>query len=176
MLRIRPYKTTDAASIQNWIKNPREHALWCANLMDYPITDERMAAMHAEYNAQGEGGLFTGLNASGTPVGFFAVMRADYKINNAHLGFIIIDPAQRGQGYGKEIVHMAVRYCFYMLFTTSVTLKVYDMNEIAYRCYQTVGFKNVTHNDRSLVFEGESWGTQDMIIIKKGYKVKGEFK
>lgn len=176
MLRIRPYKTTDAASIQNWIKTPKEHALWCANLMEYPITQERMAAMHAEYSAQGEGGLFTVLNIAGIPVGFFAVMKADYKINNAHLGFILIDPAQRGQGYGTEMMHMAVRYCFYMLLTTSVTLKVYDINEAARRCYQKVGFKSVTHNDRSLVFQGENWAAQDMIIIKKAYKLKGAFK
>ena len=176
MLRIRPYKTKDAIHIQTWIRDAKEHALWCANLMEYPMSEERLQAMHDEYSSQGEGCMFTALNTEGDPVGFFVIMRANYEINNAHLGFILIDPALRGQGYGKEMVHMAVRYCFYMLSTVSVTLKVYDINTSAHRCYQAVGFKTVTHNDQSLVFEGESWGTQDMIIIKKRYKQKGEFK
>ena len=174
MIRIRPYKTTDAASIQGWISNTKEHALWCANLIKYPVSQEQLETMHSKYNAQGEGGMFTALNTEGKPIGFFVVMRADYKTNNAHLGFIIIDPALRGQGYGKELVHMAVRYCFCMLHTASVTLKVYDINEVAHRCYRTVGFIDVTHNNKSLVFEGENWGTHDMIVTKKKYKRKGE--
>lgn len=174
MLRIRSYKTKDADKIQGWIRNTKEHALWCANLIDYPLTQERLNAIHTQYISEGEGGLFTALNPDGTPVGFFAVMRADYKINNAHLGFIIVDPALRGRGYGKQLVQMAVRYCFCMLLTTSVTLKVYDMNEAAHRCYLAVGFTDVSHNKQSLVFEGESWGTQDMIITKKKFKLKGE--
>lgn len=176
MLRIRPYKSIDATSIQTWISDTKEHALWCANIMEYPITQERLDAMQTEYNSKNEGCMFTALNAVGNPIGFFAVMKVHYELNGAHLGFIIIDPALRGQGYGQELVHMAVRYCFYMLSTTSVTLKVYDINETAHRCYKAVGFIDVTHNDKSLVFEGESWGTRDMIITKNKYKLKGEFK
>ena len=174
MLRIRPYKTKDAQSIQTWIKSAKEHALWCANLIDYPLTQQGLDDMLAQYNTSGEGGMFTALSGDGKPVGFFTVMRADYKTNNAHLGFIIVDPALRGQGYGADLVHMAVRYCFCMLLTASVTLKVYDINEAAHRCYHSVGFTDVTHNKQSLVFEGESWGTHDMIITKKKYKRKGE--
>lgn len=174
MLRIRPYKTNDAEKIQGWIRNAEEHALWCANLIEYPLNQQRLNAMHTQYCSKGEGGMFTALNQEGMPVGFFAVMRADYKTNNAHLGFIIVDPELRGRGYGKQLVQSAVRYCFCMLFTSSVTLKVYDNNEPAHHCYRAVGFTDVRHNDRSLVFEGKNWGTYDMIIIKKKFRLKGE--
>jgi len=174
VLRIRPYKTKDAESIQTWIRTKEEHALWCANLIDFPLTEERMEVMRHEYNQHGEGGMYTALNTEGVPVGFFAVMRADYKTNNAHLGFIVVAPELRGHGYGKEIVHKAVHYCFCILSMSSVTLKVYDVNKAAYYCYQAVGFVDVTHNDRTLVFEGESWGSKDMIIKRSKYTRKGE--
>lgn len=174
MLRIRPYKTKDAEKIRGWIKDAKEHALWCGNLIDYPLTQERLNTMHTQYNSGGEGGMFTALNREGIPVGFFAIMHTDYKINNSHLGFIIVDPELRNRGYGRQMVQMAVRYCFCMLFTSSVTLKVYDINEAAHRCYRAAGFADVTHNDQALVFEGENWGAHDMIIIKKKFKLKGE--
>ncbi len=166
-MRIRPYRSKDAASIKSWIRNETEHALWCANLFDYPLTTEALESKRAQMDDQTDGSLFTALDAKGAPIGFFAVMRADYTTNNAHLGFIIIAPDLRGAGLGMEMVRLAVHYCFNLLAVASVTLKVYDSNEKAHKCYKAIGFSDVSHNDKSLVFQGEKWGTWDMIITRR---------
>jgi RimJ/RimL family protein N-acetyltransferase len=167
MLRIRPYRTADADVIQNWIRNEREHALWCANLIDYPPGAPALDRKRAELDALGDGTLFTALDGSGMPAGFFGVMYLEPRTNNAHLGFIVVDPAARGRGVGREMVQLAAEYCFGLLAADSITLKVYDQNEAAINCYKACGFTGVSRNERSLVFEGEIWGTWDMILTRK---------
>lgn len=36
-MRIRPYQNKDFDIISQWITDERSHALWCANLMTYPL-------------------------------------------------------------------------------------------------------------------------------------------
>jgi len=36
-MRIRPYLNKDFDIISQWITNERSHALWCANLIPYPL-------------------------------------------------------------------------------------------------------------------------------------------
>ena len=38
MLRLRPYKLSDAKYIVNWVKDEKCFAMWCANLFKYPLT------------------------------------------------------------------------------------------------------------------------------------------
>jgi RimJ/RimL family protein N-acetyltransferase len=170
MLRVRPYRSADAAAIQTWIRDEREHALWCANLIDYPPSVDALDRKRMALDAEGYGTMFTALNAADIPVGFFAVMRLETRINNAHLGFIIVDPAMRGKRIGRHMVQLAAGYCFHLLGADSITLKVYDQNEAARKCYKAAGFVDVAHNDKSLMFGKEKWGTWDMIITRKRSK------
>ena len=42
-MRIRPYiESKDFEDLRKWIDNERTHALWCANLIPYPITKENL--------------------------------------------------------------------------------------------------------------------------------------
>ena len=42
-MRLRPYiATKDYHTITQWIDDDRVHALWCANLIPYPITKESL--------------------------------------------------------------------------------------------------------------------------------------
>lgn len=36
-MRIRPYQNKDFNTISPWITEERSHALWCANLIPYPL-------------------------------------------------------------------------------------------------------------------------------------------
>ena len=45
MLRLRPYKSSDAKYIVKWIDNEEDFVKWCANLITYPLTEESMKAM-----------------------------------------------------------------------------------------------------------------------------------
>ena len=44
-MRIRPYiESRDFASLETWIEDEKIHALWCADLIPYPVTKENFHA------------------------------------------------------------------------------------------------------------------------------------
>lgn len=71
MVRIRPYKMADAEYIVGWIKSEKDFAKWCANLIFYPLSYESLLETYKKFEAQEDRWLFTALNETGTPIGFF---------------------------------------------------------------------------------------------------------
>lgn len=44
-MRIRHYQNKDFDIISQWITDERSHALWCANLMTYPLEKNSFDAL-----------------------------------------------------------------------------------------------------------------------------------
>ncbi len=59
-------------------------------------------------------------------------------------GFIIVDDKRRGQGLGREMLRLALDFAFHILRVRKVTLGVFDGNAPAYRCYERLGFTEVS--------------------------------
>ena len=118
-----------------------------------------------------KGWLFTALDDKGTPVGFIAMMNADYENDSIHLGFVIIDSSKRNNGFGKQMVNQAIRYAFEILNMSKVTLKVFDNNPSAHRCYQNIGFIDKKYLENVFSYKDEMWGCYDMDIAKSLYSV-----
>ena len=86
------------------------------------------------------------------------------------MGFIVVDPMERGKGYGREMVTLALRYAFSLLRVERVTLGVFTVNEAAHRCYLSVGFQDEElHRDYDS-FDGEAWDYQDMAAFREDFK------
>ena len=47
-MRIRPYQNKDFNTILQWITEERSHALWCANLIPYPLEKKGFDALLQE--------------------------------------------------------------------------------------------------------------------------------
>lgn len=73
-------------------------------------------------------------------------------------GFVIVDDAKRGMGYGKAMLALALQYAFGILKVEKVTLGVFENNMPAYHCYKAVGFQDVPL-DEAEYYEilGERW-------------------
>ncbi len=166
MLRLRPYKLSDAKFIVKWIDNEKDFMKWCANLIAYPLTEESMKGTKESFENNENGWFFTALDEKGIPVGFIAMMKADYESNSIHFGFIIVDSSKRNKGFGKQMLNQAIRYAFEILKVRRVTLKVFDNNPSAHRCYQDVGFVDEKYLEKVFPYKDEMWGCYDMAIEK----------
>ena len=78
-------------------------------------------------------------------------------------GFVIVDDTQRGKGYGKQMLRLAVRKARDELGAKRITLGVFDNNPIALRCYEVVGFKVIGAD--TYVIDGEEWAGREMELI-----------
>lgn len=78
---------------------------------------------------------------SGEPIGTIGLRNFDYVNSNAEL-FISIgntDFLAKG-GYGTDAVAVLVDYCFRNLNLHKISLRVFESNVRAIRCYEKVGF------------------------------------
>lgn len=144
MLRLRPYKMSDARRIVTWIADHDAFSAWCADKLEWPLTEASLEKCRAEFAGRDDSWLMTALDESGIPVGFLMMRKADYNAGSLHLGLIIVDPARRGQGLGTAFLRLVLSYARDILGMKRVTLRVFDHNAPAKACYRKVGFREVS--------------------------------
>ncbi|ADL52270.1 GNAT family N-acetyltransferase [Clostridium cellulovorans] len=166
MLRLRPYKISDAKYMINWIKDEKTFAKWCANLIPYPLTEEVLHEYRNKYEDDTEKFLFTAINEIGTPLGHFLMKMVDNE-ERVHLCFVIVDSSKRNKGYGKEMLKLAITYAFKILKVSKVTLSVFDNNPIAYNCYKALGFIEEPGKEKEFLYKDEAWNTYYMSLSAK---------
>ena len=170
-MRIRPFDITkDICYIKNWITDERTHAMWCADLIKYPINKENFAYVMTRIAALFGDIPYVFTEDDGTLTGFYC-----YSLNSENkegmLKFVMISPDKRGKGYGRKMIEDAVEYAFENTAAKSIQLNVFTENTSAVKCYESVGFKARCTSENMFAFKDEKWGRCNMVISKKDYKL-----
>lgn len=148
MLRLRPYHPDEAAAVLSWNTDERSFYQWTAGVLgSYPLTTEAFNAV-SRYMA------FIAIDEH-APVGFLTLRMPNDSFDELRIGFVIVDPAKRGRGYGKKMIQLAARYAKEIFAAKKVSLIVFENNPSACRCYQAVGFE-VRGREQHHVL-GEDW-------------------
>ena len=165
MLRLRPYKACDAQTIVSWIKDETAFRKWSADRFErYPITAEDM---NAQYDAFAYEDCFfemTAYDETGV-VGHLIMRFTDEEKKVLRFGFVIVDDAKRGMGYGKQMLQLAIQYAFDLLKVEKITLGVFENNEPAYYCYRAVGFQEMGQT-KDYMISNEMWKCIELELPK----------
>lgn len=161
-LRLRPYKPMDTRHIVTWVKDHDTFSAWCADYLDWPLTEASLEAFCHAFDGQEDRWLMTALDERGVPVGFLMMSQADYAGNRIHLGLIIVDSSRRGQGLGTALLRLVLDYARDILGMQRVTLRVFDHNTAARACYRKVGFREVSLEKESFPHGEVSWDCWNM--------------
>lgn len=164
-MRIRPYQNKDFDIISQWITDERSHALWCANLMPYPLEKNSFDALLQEAEERFGDSPFVATTNDGQVVGFFC-FSVNFHTNEGMLKFVVIDNTMRNKGYGCEMLKLAIKYAFEIAKADAVHLNVFPENPGAKKCYEKVGFKERTLTENAFSFKDESWGRCNMITTR----------
>lgn len=164
-MRIRPYQNKDFDIISKWITDERLHALWCANLMSYPLKKKGFDDLLQQAEERFGDSPFVATTDDGKVVGFFC-FSVNLATNEGMLKFVVIDNSIRNKGYGCEMLKLAVKYTFEIAKAGAVHLNVFSENPSAKKCYQKVGFKERTLTENAFSFKDELWGRCNMIITR----------
>ena len=163
-MRLRPFIfACDFDEIKNWISDARTHAMWCANIFNYPIEKENFENVLLETARKFGDSPFVATTNDGKVVGFFCYS-ANLDTNEGMLKFVMVDPSRRGQGFGKAMLRLAIEYAFKITKVDAVQLNVFPENAIAKKCYEGVGFVERKTDEEAFPFENESWGRCNMVI------------
>lgn len=156
MLRIKPYKPTDANTILSWCKDEKAFYQWTAGVLGkYPITQNEFSFVESLMP-------FTAFDEAGT-VGFFTLRKPNESPDELCFGFVIVNPDKRGTGCGKAMLRLGLKFAFELYGAKKATLGVFENNPPAYYCYKAVGFNDVDTTETYDVL-GEEWKCKEMII------------
>ena len=133
MLSCRKSTSEDSKTVVSWLSDETSFEFWSGGRFLYPMTKEQLDDFYNDTQ-------YTGMivENDGVPIGHFFIQKLN--TNKYKLGLIIVDPSQRGKGYGRRLVEEAIRYCKDNYNADAVMLCVFENNIAAYECYKKLGF------------------------------------
>lgn len=163
-MRIRPYiENKDYEYLEKWIDSERTHALWCANLIPYPLSRQSLHDFLEKNALEWTDSAYAATDDNGEMIGFFcySVNIAD---NTGFLKFVVVDDQRRGAGWGAQMLQLALQYAFHITKVGLVQLNVFDENTAAKRCYKKVGFATESIARNVFSYKDELWSRCHMIV------------
>ena len=165
-MRLRPFiSSLDFDEIKNWMPDERTHAMWCANIIKYPIKKSNFENVMAEIAERFKDTPFVATDDEDNLIGFFCYS-LNLENNEGMLKFVMINPKLRGKGFGKQMIKLALEYAFKITGADSVQLNVFAENTGAKKCYEGAGFSERTHTPGAFTYKNEVWGRCNMVFQK----------
>lgn len=165
-MRIRPYiESKDYEYLAKWIDDEKIHAMWCANLIPYPITKENLHSLLEKCAMDWTDSAYVATKNDGATIGFFCYS-VNVDDNTGFLKFVIVDSQMRGTGCGKEMLKLALQYAFNITGVDLVQLNVFEENAAARRCYEKVGFVEESVSKNAFPYKDELWSGCHMVVRK----------
>ncbi len=161
-MRLRAYQKTDADQICKWIQTEEEFYRWSADRYNtFPISGEDIEKNYASQLANGLFFPMMAIDDDGNAIGHFIIRYPDtHNKESVRFGFIIVNPALRGKGIGKEMLRLGIRFTKEHLHVKRIDLGVFAENEKARKCYTAVGF--CEYNRRLCAMPIGTWECIDM--------------
>lgn len=140
-IRLRAPERSDLPDFVTWLNDPEvrqelahfrpfsqvEEDRWFENMLESPGEEHPMVIEIADGD-------------SWHPIGNCSFIGFDWRIRAAEVGIFIGDKSSWNQGYGTEAMNLLVKHGFETLNLNRISLRVYETNQRAIRCYKKVGF------------------------------------
>jgi ribosomal protein S18 acetylase RimI-like enzyme len=133
-IALRPTLPSDYTEIASWISDADACMRWAGPRVPFPFSYGELATLLAV--AGGESYCLFDGGASACGFGQHWVLTP----GSVHLGRIIVSPALRGRGFGRQLCQHLIARAIEATGATAVTLRVYRDNPAAIALYSSLGF------------------------------------
>lgn len=133
-LRLDPFFSQAAETVASWVRTEQD-AFWLAPSSPPPIT----AATIRGWQSPGRQPMLLTDAEAGVIVGYGELNTLNISERSFWLGHLIIDPAQRGRGCGKQLTRLLLVHAFHRHAARKVTLIVFPENRHAIAAYRAAG-------------------------------------
>ena len=173
-LKLRLYDNDkDFEAIRNWVIDERTHAMWCANLFNYPLDKNNVAEVLAfAYEKYGDRPFI--LTTADGELACFLCFSLKKENKEVMLKFIVVNPEFRGKGIAQEMLKTVREYIFTNTEAELVQLMVFPENIRAKKCYEKAGFTERSLTENAFNYKDESWGRCNMIFRKTASDVEAD--
>ncbi|MDW6002525.1 GNAT family N-acetyltransferase [Vibrio mangrovi] len=156
-MHLKKFSRDAAYEISNWFPTEQESLLWGGHRFGWPVRASAIIDRSELSNIE-----FYTLIENCNVLGFIELQ----KINETEMRLcrIAVSPHHRGQGLGKKLVQLSLNEIKHRNSYKTVTLAVFTKNNVAYHCYQSLGFTAVDKEPKCKEFNGETWPLVQMEI------------
>ena len=148
-MKLRKYIKEDSAIVCSWIKDEKSLYQWSADRIGkFPLFDDDLNKDYEPVISSDRFIPLIAIDENDNVVGHLFIRypnKTDDRI--VRFGYVIINPALRGCGKGKEMLKLAIGYARNVLNASKITLGVFTNNDSARYCYEAVGFCSVGKNE-----------------------------
>ena len=130
----------DPERIVGWTGSPAALLQWAGSVFSFPLDAAQLRGHLDEIKDSGPTHRAYAAVVDSRLVGYLELADIDRENRSARVARVIVDPAERGNGYGTAMMREVVRIGFDELDLHRIGLRVFDFNEPAIECYETVGF------------------------------------
>ena len=170
-LSLRPFERPDFDRLLAWIDTPESLMLWAGPFFRFPLDAAQLEAYRASAEPElSPRRIYTACEANGERVGHIELNDIDG--HSARLSRVLVDPARRGQGFGRAMVRPILRLAFAELGLHRVDLLVFDFNRAAMRCYEAEGFVREGHLRDARRVGNAVWSLDLMSILEAEWRAR----
>lgn len=156
---IKAYTNSDFKLLEKWITDAALLLQFSGTDFTYPITQQQIFNYQELYPDRS---FYIGYSQNDIPFAFGEIIPQES--GQPRLGRILIgDSRQRGQGFGKYFMKMLIAECKNVYNCSMVELFVWDKNQPAIKCYESVGFEYLREKHKTLIHNGVSYNIHKMI-------------
>lgn len=137
MLQIIDYQKQHAKEIISWIKDENTYLLWSVDVFhEWPLSPE---TLHKNYMERSTEEFFPYvIYDNDTLIGHLTMRYENHDYSALRFGYIIMNEAFRGRGYGKKMLDTSFDMAFRIHPVNKITIHVFENNTPAIRCYEAL--------------------------------------
>ncbi len=162
---LRDYKKEDASIIAGWLRSEEELYKWSADRINkYPLSGDDINESYAPQLETGRFFPLTAVDDNEEIAGHFIIRYPrENDDSSVRFGFVILNPELRGKGLGKEMLRLGIQYVKDHLSASRIDMGVFENNERARNCYESVGFKE--YGRRECAMPVGTWNCIDLELF-----------
>jgi len=162
---LRAIEKTDLGRCHRWINDP-DITRFLQVYMPVSLYEEEK---WIEGLAEREDRIFA-IEVEGKHIGNCGLHGIDWKNRHAELGILIGEHEYHNKGYGTEAVKTLLKFGFGTLGLERISVRVYDFNPRAQKCYAKAGFVKEGELRDDHFFEGKYHNTIVMSVLREEYE------
>lgn len=171
MIELQRFEKSDFERLIGWIPDERFLIQWAGPLFRWPLDIEQLQTYLGDSEGeQPKRYIFKAVDSvDGAVVGHIEIRLHGHETPTGVLSRVLIgETKHRDNGYGQQMVQLAVEYGFNRLSLDQIDLAVLDFNEAAIHCYQKIGFEPYEIKESIVPCDGERLNVV-MMRLKKDH-------
>ena len=173
IIELLPFEREDYPRLIGWIQSEESMILWSGPYFQFPLNIQQLDDyLLSSYGKLPPKRIYKVKDVCLQEIiGHIELNHIDRRNNAATVSKVLIGlPENRGKGYGRAMIKELLRIAFEVEKLHRVDLKVFDFNNPAIKCYESLGFQIEGHLRDYRKVGDTYWSSYQMSILVKEWQ------